>query len=76
MNKAELTMKIIDYLKEKHSRPDIDEETRLDEIDEDCDFSLMFELCALFKCDDRCDGDEIGEYAAVYNAIDAVWECI
>lgn len=73
MNKATLAEKIVAFLNNKHSRKDIDEDSILEDIGEDCDFSLMFELAKEFNVDDRCDGDEIGEHASVYNAIDAIW---
>ena len=76
MNKAEMSDKIIAYLNEKHERDDIDDEMELEDIGEDDEWTLMFDLCKIFGVDNRCDGDEIGKYASVWNAIDAVWECI
>lgn len=71
MDHNHVAEKIITYLSEKHSCP-VDEDTDLDDIGEDCDFSLMFELAKLFGVDDRCDGDEIGKYANVGHAITAI----
>lgn len=75
-NKAQVSDKILEHLRNKHNDKSINEDSDLEEIGEDCDFTLMFELCELFSADERCDGSEIGKYASVWNAIDAFWDCI
>lgn len=75
-NKAHLSEIIVKHLQVKHGDNEIHEESDLSSIGEPCDYSLMFELCRLFEIDDRCSGSEIGKYARVYNAIDAVYELL
>ena len=71
MESSEVADKIIAHLKDKH-QCEITEDTYLDDIGEDCDFSLTFELAALFGLDEYCDGDEIGKHATVGHAITAI----
>jgi len=71
MNESEISNKIIQHLSEKHDRK-VTEDDYLDDIGEDCDFSLTFELAELFDVDGWCDGDEIGKNATVGNAIEAI----
>lgn len=71
MNRIQIESKIIEHLSQKHG-VEVTEDTELDDIGETCDFTLMFELAELFGADDRCDGDEIGEFASVRNAVDAI----
>tara|TARA_R110000851_G_scaffold226491_3_gene379384 strand:+ start:773 stop:1006 length:234 start_codon:yes stop_codon:yes gene_type:complete len=75
-SKAQVSDKILKHLRDKHNDQSIGEESDLEDIGEDCDFSLMFELCRIFSTDERCDGSEIGKCAQVWSAIDAVWETI
>lgn len=71
MTDNEVEKKIIAYLSDKHGIT-VDVDTYLDDIGEDCDFTLMFELAKLFGRDEYCNGDEIGKYATVGNAVDAI----
>jgi len=75
MKKSDVADQIISYLSKKHDT-EVEEETELEDIGEDCSFNLMFELAKLFDADDRCDGDEIGDYASVWNCIDAVYDIL
>lgn len=71
MDREEIAETVISHLAQKHNC-EVNEDTYLDDIGEDCHFSLTFELAALFGRDEYCDGDEIGEHATVGHAIDAM----
>lgn len=74
MTHEDLTIEIITYLERKHCIDIEDEYVELEAIGEDDDTKLMFELAKEFDVHDKCDGDEIGEYASIWNAVNAIYE--
>ena len=79
MNKAQVSEKVITFIKENYKNENVDEETALDEcgVDEDGDmFSFTFALAEHFDVAGWVDGGELEENMCVWHAIDFIWDIL